>query len=62
MLFIVYDLKGEKFEVAPHIAKELIIEKGWGINPPTDTITPSSEESVIVELEKEEDSVNSPLK
>lgn len=61
MLFIVYDLKGEKFEVAPHIAKELIIEKGWGINPPTDMNSPT-EESVIIELEDEEDSVNSPLK
>lgn len=33
MLFTVYDLKGECFEVAPHIAKVLIIEHGWGITP-----------------------------
>lgn len=34
MLFTVYDEKGEVFEVAPHIAKYLIIELGWTISPP----------------------------
>lgn len=33
MLFTVYDLKGEKFEVAAYIAKELIIDHGWHIFP-----------------------------
>jgi hypothetical protein len=34
MLFTVYDERGEVFEVAPHIAKHLIIELGWTISPP----------------------------
>lgn len=32
MLFTVYDPKGEKFEVAAYIAKELIITHGWDIS------------------------------
>ena len=34
MYFVVYDPKGEMFEVAPWIAKHVIVNLGWTTLPP----------------------------
>lgn len=50
MLFTVYDPKGEKFEVAAHIAKVLIIEHGWDISektPAKEEETKSQEKATV---------------
>lgn len=57
MLFTVYDLKGEMFEVAAHIAERLIVDDGWTLTPnkPTspDAVFEAFEENVAAPPEKD---------
>ena len=59
MLFTVYDPKGEKFEVAAHIAKVLIIEHGWDIS---EKIPAQEEEQEEVTISQEEATAKTPSK
>jgi hypothetical protein len=43
MLMMIYDSKGEPFEVRPALAKKLIIQHGWNASPPT---TPAPQATV----------------
>jgi hypothetical protein len=41
MLMMIYDAKGEPFEVRPELAKKLIINEGWNASPPVETAAPA---------------------
>jgi hypothetical protein len=43
MLMMIYDAKGEPFEVRPELAKKLIINEGWNASPPVETAAPAVE-------------------
>ena len=42
MLLSVYDPKGEMVEVQPDLAKKLVIEDGWSLEPPS-VVAPAAE-------------------
>lgn len=52
MLFTVYDQSGEMFEVAPHIAKDLIINHGWSPSPPAVPALPLFQEPKAAPVRK----------
>jgi hypothetical protein len=41
MLFMVYDKRGEPFEVRPHVAKNLVIQEGWSMEAPVVAVAPA---------------------
>lgn len=50
-LFMVYDLKGEPFEVRPDKAKKLVIEHGWSLEPPKAHTDPAVEKPAVAVAE-----------